>query len=272
MNLPGVPDISEHSHEIGPANLPYTKRGRRTQVIPDNSQDQETVTESTELPESPSPVASPNNIVSATVGTGPSNSSSPVMSAPPPPPPLPQVSPALNHVAPQHTYQTPIAMYVAPPQLPPQPPQQQRHPQHPPPVATPLPQIALAQERWDRMSVLFQGIRDNARTFDYPGPSVAALESILIRLYLESPIATSTFHVLVPSVPRRFTFLEQASLWAVGDILPCYVLQAVGYIFADLYLSYSRSPSSVFMVLAAAHNRSIYAIEAVHEGVALMMY
>ena len=38
------------------------------------------------------------------------------------------------------------------------------------------------------MSVLFGSIRNHARNFEYPGPSVAALESVLIRLYLESPI------------------------------------------------------------------------------------
>lgn len=41
------------------------------------------------------------------------------------------------------------------------------------------------------MNVLFQGIRENARNFEYPAPSVAALESVLIRLYLESPMGGS---------------------------------------------------------------------------------
>jgi len=38
------------------------------------------------------------------------------------------------------------------------------------------------------MSVFFNSIREHARAFDYPGPSVVALESVLIRLYLESPM------------------------------------------------------------------------------------
>lgn len=39
------------------------------------------------------------------------------------------------------------------------------------------------------MHVLFNSIRDNSRSgFEFPGPSVAALESVLIRLYLESPV------------------------------------------------------------------------------------
>ena len=41
------------------------------------------------------------------------------------------------------------------------------------------------------MSVLFGSIRDHARTFEYPSPSVVALESVLIRLYLESPVGSS---------------------------------------------------------------------------------
>jgi len=44
-------------------------------------------------------------------------------------------------------------------------------------------------DRWERMSVLFHSIRDHARGFEYPMSSVAALESVLIRLYLESPVA-----------------------------------------------------------------------------------
>jgi len=38
------------------------------------------------------------------------------------------------------------------------------------------------------MSVLYESIRTHARTYEYPGPSVVALESVLIRLYLESPV------------------------------------------------------------------------------------
>jgi hypothetical protein len=51
--------------------------------------------------------------------------------------------------------------------------------------------MSIAHDRWERMAVLFHSIRDHARGFEYPGPSVAALESVLIRLYLESPVAVS---------------------------------------------------------------------------------
>jgi hypothetical protein len=46
----------------------------------------------------------------------------------------------------------------------------------------------MSNERWDNMATLFHSIREHARNFEYPSPSVAALETILIRLYLESPV------------------------------------------------------------------------------------
>jgi hypothetical protein len=68
-----------------------------------------------------------------------------------------------------------------------------------PPAPPPFAQIHLApnvfsnglQERWDRMAILFDSVRNHARTFSYPQPSVAALEGVLIRLYMESPLAGS---------------------------------------------------------------------------------
>jgi hypothetical protein len=46
----------------------------------------------------------------------------------------------------------------------------------------------MERERWDRMDVLYQSIRNNARRFEYPAASVAALESVLVRMYFESPL------------------------------------------------------------------------------------
>jgi hypothetical protein len=63
--------------------------------------------------------------------------------------------------------------------------------QHYPTSDPHFPSIPVPQERWERMSVLYNSIREHARGFEYPGPSIAALESILIRLYLESPIGTA---------------------------------------------------------------------------------
>ena len=92
-----------------------------------------------------------------------------------------------NHIPPQ-TFQT--AMMAIPPVQ-----QQQQHPTMPQAQAQAQPQGPpthhdLTQDRWDRMAVLFQGIRNHARNFEYPAPSTAALESVLIRLYLESPMGS----------------------------------------------------------------------------------
>jgi len=68
----------------------------------------------------------------------------------------------------------------------------------PPPQPTTITQIVQMQRpqnlvqdeqaRWDRMSVLFEHVRNAARTFEHAPPSVAALESVLVRMYLESPL------------------------------------------------------------------------------------
>ena len=58
----------------------------------------------------------------------------------------------------------------------------------PPIVATPPQGPSAQQEAWERMNVLFNTIRGHARTYEYPGASVAALESVLLRLYIESPV------------------------------------------------------------------------------------
>ena len=42
------------------------------------------------------------------------------------------------------------------------------------------------------MSTLFHTVREHARSFEYPQVSVAALETVLIRLYLESPMGVGT--------------------------------------------------------------------------------
>lgn len=47
---------------------------------------------------------------------------------------------------------------------------------------------SVSHERWENMATLFHTIRDHARAFEYPTASVAALETVLIRLYLESPM------------------------------------------------------------------------------------
>ena len=62
----------------------------------------------------------------------------------------------------------------------------------------------MERERWDRMDVLYQSIRNNARQFEYPAASVAALESVLVRMYFESPLSAphpQAHPVYAPTVP-----------------------------------------------------------------------
>lgn len=169
--LPVCADIAEHSHEIGLANLPFTKRGRRAQA----EEAQQGRTRSSRAGgEDDSSDTNPQNMsIDSNAVPGPSNGAP---SAAPSPIPQPSQSPSLQ------TFQTAMAMMG---------PQQPQQPQQTIPISAIDPQM-IAQDRWDRMGVLFQGIRENARSFEYPAPSIAALESILLRLYLESPINGSS--------------------------------------------------------------------------------
>lgn len=166
-------DVADHSHEIGPPNLPFTKRGRKAQAEMDaraaadrprgrpRKDRQQIPEQSSASPQSVHFLDDAQNAVA-----GPSSAPQMVQQAPPPPPPM---------ADPQQTFQSTIAM-LAP--LPSMAPMQQTG-------------VEASQERWDRMGVLFQSVRDHARSFEFPAPSVAALESVLIRLYLESPIGSS---------------------------------------------------------------------------------
>ncbi|TFK94417.1 hypothetical protein K466DRAFT_476388 [Polyporus arcularius HHB13444] len=159
--------IAEHSHEIGPANFPFTKRGRKAQAEvearaaaerprgrprKDRHESEPSTSPSTSyMDDGQNAVAGPSS--------GPAGSP---MAQPAPPPPMGE----------PQSFQSAISMLAPLPQMPPT-------------------NVDMSQERWDRMGVLFQSIRDHARSFEFPAPSVAALESVLIRLYLESPIGSS---------------------------------------------------------------------------------
>jgi len=166
--------ISEHSHEIGLANLPFTKRGRKAyaeQQARSKTQLRDATDEVISSSSPPSPTPTPTS-VSGNAIPGPS---SPGVAGPSSVSPHPRNGPPASHPHMPHpgqTFQTAISMLAPLPSL-------HSH----------QTQVDLSQERWDRMSVLYGSIRDHARTFEYPAPSVAALESVLIRLYLESPMA-----------------------------------------------------------------------------------
>lgn len=184
--------VSEHSHPVGPANLPFTRRGRRAAV-------------EAEKAKSKRQTAPP-----AGSDTTPPTNSAPAQ-APVPPPQQPPM-PGFPAATPLPNLPHPFPHYAAPPGV---------TPSYPPlPVVTAGPQAhPVQQEQWDRMSVLFNAIREHARTYDYPVASAVALESVLIRLYLESPVGvlgggvaiTPAMHGPCP-VPQQQTRAQQSQV------------------------------------------------------------
>ncbi|CAA7265957.1 unnamed protein product [Cyclocybe aegerita] len=145
--------ISQHSHEIGPANLPFTRRGRKAAL----QHEKERGRNKTAPPEQPAAGPSTQAAAHAPPVASSSFSSAVSMLAPLP-------GQTFTPAAPVQPYTGfPAGINYQP---------QQTHP----------------QERWDNMVTLFQTVRDHARAFEYPPASVAALETVLIRLYLESPM------------------------------------------------------------------------------------
>lgn len=65
------------------------------------------------------------------------------------------------------------------------------------------------------MAVLFESVRNRSRTFNYPSPSVAALEAVLIRLYLESPLGappSNTSQMDIEDQPTLISFRDRDEL------------------------------------------------------------
>jgi len=133
---------SHHSHEVGLANFPFTRKGRKVALQQEKSHSKRNKMTSSVTP---SPMAGSSSVSAPPIYTLPH--------------PFPNPNGQNQFTQPQFGYH----------------PQQQAS-------------LAASQERWDRMSVLFESIRAHGRAYEYPGPSVAALESVLIRLYLESPV------------------------------------------------------------------------------------
>ncbi|KXN88741.1 hypothetical protein AN958_06608 [Leucoagaricus sp. SymC.cos] len=199
--------VSQHSHEVGLANLPFTRRGRREAAATKTEKDKTKPT-STQVSEN-TVVSGTTSVPSAAVATNATNEQSVAPSANVSPQPAASVPPSASTsfstavsmlaplppqgaypVSPPQTYSYTTPAPPPPPQLayPPVPP---AHPAPAPPLQPLIPTptaTSLANDRWENMATLFQSIREHARSFEYPGPSVAALETILIRLYLESPV------------------------------------------------------------------------------------
>lgn len=167
--------MSQHSHEIGPANLPFTSRGRRAQAA------------------SKSAMASPHP-TTPTPNTGQSQHGAPG---------VPQSNAPGGQVTTPMQPNPPLAFSTPYPHFPSMTmplPQGLGGVMPLPPPALPVPVSAaqaitaadrerIERERWGRMDVLYQNIRHHATQFEYPAPSVAALESVLVRMYFESPIS-----------------------------------------------------------------------------------
>lgn len=150
-----VSDVAQHSHEIGLPNLPYTRRGRKAAVQQEKDRARKQVKFANDgSSETPAPMGETSTMQQAN-----------------------PFSSAVSMLAPlpgQPVYASPSQAYGY----------------HPAPY--PVPVGPLAQDRWDNMATLFQSIRENARSFEFPAPSVAALESCLIRLFLESPVGMAS--------------------------------------------------------------------------------
>ncbi|KAG8999774.1 hypothetical protein FRB94_005948 [Tulasnella sp. JGI-2019a] len=99
---------------------------------------------------------------------------------------------AVTSLAPQMTQPTQMQHTQPPPQQQQQQ-QQQPQPQQPQPQQQQqmFPNDSPERWRWDRLTTMFESVRNNARTFEYPQASLAALEATLVRLTLESPLGPS---------------------------------------------------------------------------------
>jgi hypothetical protein len=159
-------DIQQHSHPIGPENLPYTRRGRKAANLAEKDR--------TRIKRTGSP--DPNLMDIASTSTAPQ---------PDPAAPVTNFTSAVSMLAP----------------LPGQsfPPAPQAQPFSYPPTVEYGIQVPN-QERWDSMGTLFQAVREHARSYHYPAASVAALETVLIRLYLESPIGSIPQNMVNPGI------------------------------------------------------------------------
>ena len=183
-------DVSQHSHDIGLVNLPFTRRGRRAQAASKGA-----VAGSNSSVPPPSPSQSGRSCLQPNQSTGQVGTSMrtqteithtfsssyphfPSMSMP-----IPQGFGAATPLPATSSAPAPPVPVPATTPVP-----------HPFPVPSPNQVVAtnererMERERWERMDVLYQNIRNNARQFEYPVASVAALESVLVRMYFESPI------------------------------------------------------------------------------------
>jgi hypothetical protein len=168
-------DVSQHSHEIGLANLPYTRRGRKAAA----QREKDRTGKDSSSPEDPPATAGVNPIAGANGNAvaGPSSAGQPSNA----------FGSAVSMLAPLPGQ----AAYPHPP------PQTYAYAPAPQPFAPLNAHPPMSHDRWENMATLFNSVREHARGFEYPSVSVAALETVLIRLYLESPVGLGTPPVIM---------------------------------------------------------------------------
>jgi hypothetical protein len=179
-------DMSQHSHEIGLANLPFTRRGRRAQAAAKPAVGGSNPIEpQASHPQPGVPNAAAGQAAAPMRALVPSPAfSTPYPHFPSMSMPLPQ---GLGTVVPLTTSgsgpgsgsgsapaSAPVPFSVSAPSA--------------TQAISGNDRERMERDRWDRIDVLYQSIRNNARHFAYPAASVAALESVLVRMYFESPI------------------------------------------------------------------------------------
>jgi hypothetical protein len=193
-------DHSEHSHPIGSENLAFTRKGRRLlneqAVRPKSPQNNSAPTEMSTVPMStvPPPAATfsnhpePVHVISA-----PTSFSMPLHVSFP-------SQPLSTSAQSQHTITTAPLTSSHPMTLPPTSLTQMASLLNPSHLLNPQacsafdgtenpgPSSESSTERWERLSALFQSVRDSGRAFTFSTPSLVALESVLVRMYLESSV------------------------------------------------------------------------------------
>ncbi|KAJ3863183.1 hypothetical protein EV359DRAFT_73731 [Lentinula novae-zelandiae] len=167
---------SQHSHEIGPANLAFTRRGRRAAAEAEKTKSNKHIrfandTNSVNDASTSTSIAGPSAIPQSLPANNYTSAVSMIA-------PLPATqNPYQTTPSQSYNYQTQYQYASTPAPV-------------PPPVPVPPPQSSndgFSHDRWANMETLFQSVREHARTFAYPSASVAVLETVLIRLFLESP-------------------------------------------------------------------------------------
>ena len=161
--------------------MPFTRRGRKARALEDKERRNRTANESDDHTQTPAPQPPP--AIAETSTTNQNVTPQPAAQSQPPTTPGPSTSPSFASATslPARTayQQSPSNAYAYPTTMAPQ---------------SYVPPQNLSHDRWENMTTMFHSVRENARTHEYPSVSIAALESVLIRMYLESPITYAPQH------------------------------------------------------------------------------